>query len=202
MEDKSIQQISYRRLVRWEYLTEVKHNQHEAHKTQKSAGHRLPIHGTGGRVNTIPNEHVKVPVHLQLNINKLFTYSMMFLLEERARYHWQVNPNRYSVICHYRLPPVPPQIWMVPWVPRVSLVLWPIRQLRVVSKPVQQGQRNIQAIYKLSKSFWYRRFKTVGHGSKLAPFINQMLVGEGAWQISAKNSKFTSFIRQSLLPTS
>lgn len=70
--------MSYHRLVSWEYLTDVKHKQHEADKTQKSGGHRPPIHGAGGCVNTIPDEHVKVPVYLQLNMNKSFTCDNLF----------------------------------------------------------------------------------------------------------------------------
>lgn len=59
---------TYDWLVRWEYLPEVQHERHEAEETQQMFAHGGPGIRSGRRLHTVPDVHVKVPVHLQRKV--------------------------------------------------------------------------------------------------------------------------------------
>lgn len=56
---------TYNRLVGWEFLPDVEHKQHEPNVTKQLFAHGGPGNGAGRCIHTIPDEHVKMPVHLQ-----------------------------------------------------------------------------------------------------------------------------------------
>lgn len=55
---------TYNRLVGWEFLPNVEHKQHEPNETKQLFAHGGPGHRAGRCIHTIPDEHVKMPVHL------------------------------------------------------------------------------------------------------------------------------------------
>lgn len=56
--------ITHHRHVGWVHFSKPEHKQHEANKEEELIAHGVPGYHSGGRVNTGPEKHVKVPVHL------------------------------------------------------------------------------------------------------------------------------------------
>lgn len=57
--------ISHHRLVGREHLAQAKHKHHDPEETKQMLAHGLPVHRAWRCVHTVPDVHVKVPVHLK-----------------------------------------------------------------------------------------------------------------------------------------
>jgi len=57
--------VTHHRPVRWIDLSKTKHDQHGTQKDKEVFAHGVPGNWSRGCIHTVPNIHVKVPVHLK-----------------------------------------------------------------------------------------------------------------------------------------
>lgn len=58
---------TYNRLVCWEFLPNIEHEQHETDETKQLFAHCGPGYRAGRCIHTVPDVHVKMPVHLKID---------------------------------------------------------------------------------------------------------------------------------------
>lgn len=59
---------TYNRLVRSEFLPKVEHKQHEPNEAKQLFAHCGPGNRAGRCIHTVPDVHIEIPVHLQIDI--------------------------------------------------------------------------------------------------------------------------------------
>lgn len=130
---------THHRLVGREHLAQAEHQHHEPKETKQMFAHGPPVHRAWRCVHPVPDVHVKVPVHLKYQHKTCYQSTSSTLC---TTWFYDVWGKRGTV--SYRFSPVPPQIWMVPLIPRVSLVVWSFWQHGVVT--VSEKQQNINTL--------------------------------------------------------
>lgn len=61
---------TYNRLIGLKFLSDIEHEQHESNKTKQLFAHCGPWHRGRRCIHTIPDVHVKIPVHLEKQTKK------------------------------------------------------------------------------------------------------------------------------------
>lgn len=110
--------VTHHRPVRWVELSDAKHDQHGTQKHEEVFAHSMPWNLSGGCIKTVPNIHVKVPVHLKNRGKRLHIYqqysSCSYLGEKDLQHSHTQNCQKLCFMFHRgnKSPTVTASCWL------------------------------------------------------------------------------------------